>query len=494
MIDSLATVCNMPLHMTLTGSELRMESHSASRFAGRTVHFIGVGGSGMSGLARMLLDAGATVTGSDPSPNQQTLDLQRAGVRISREQRGELLSKTVDLVVRTAAVPDSNPEFLTARELGLPHLKYAQLLGEVMAERLGVAVAGTHGKSTTSAMASFALTECGADPSYVIGGHVPQLGGSSHSGAGKAFVVEACEFDRSFHNLRPRIAIITNIEEDHLDCYPGGISEIRQSFHDFARRVPGDGLILINACDLNSISVVAGLDATVETVTITGTCILPEAHDATWTTHYTGLANGCPTGTVFFEGRPVAKLRLSVAGLHNLANATMALAACAACGVKPEHAADALSHFTGVERRMSEIGSHNGAIVVDDYAHHPTEILTTLKALRQRYNPARLICVFQPHQHSRTRLLINEFATCFELADETVIADIYSVRDSEQDRRSISAADLVARVNANGQHARHVPSHEEIVKLLKSESRVGDLVVTMGAGNIWQVAHQLVEA
>ncbi len=434
-----------------------MESHSASRFAGRVVHFIGVGGSGMSGLAKMLLDAGATVTGSDPSPNQQTLDLQRAGARISREQRGELLTKAVDLVVRTAAVSDDNLEFVTARKLGLAHVKYAQLLGQVMAERLGVAVAGTHGKSTTSAMASFALTECGVDPSYVIGGHVPQLGGSSHSGAGNAFVVEACEFDRSFHNLRPKIALITNIEADHLDCYPGGLPEIIQSFRDFAARVSSDGLILINANDANSLAAVQGLDASIETVEVledTGGAPVPRKgmpSDSTWLALYEGLKNGCPTAQILHDNHAVADLSLSVPGLHNLANATMALAACAACGIAPAHAAEALGRFTGVERRMSLVGEYRGAIAVDDYAHHPTEILTTLKALRQRYNPNRLICVFQPHQHSRTRLLLEEFGRCFKDADEIVIADIYSVRDSDLDRRSISSADLVARVNSNGQ-------------------------------------------
>jgi UDP-N-acetylmuramate--alanine ligase len=216
---------------------LRTESLTASRFTGRRVHFIGIGGCGMSGLARMLLDAGAIVSGSEPKPNSQTFDLAHRGATVSRDQLGELLSRDVDLVVRTAAIKDDNPEYLAARAYGIRTIKYAELLGQVMQERFGIAVAGTHGKSTTTAMIAYALLHCGADPSCVVGGTVPQLGGGSRSGASPCFVAEACEFDRSFHNLHPTVAIITNIEEDHLDCYKN-IHEIIASFHRFATILP----------------------------------------------------------------------------------------------------------------------------------------------------------------------------------------------------------------------------------------------------------------
>src|SRR5258708_3783633 len=207
--------------MDLIANEPRMESRPVSRFAGQRVHFIGIGGCGMSGLARMLLDAGAIITGSEPNPNPQTFDLVGRGANVSRDQLGELLVPRPDLVVRTAAVKDWNVEFCAAARAGIPTIKYAELLGQVMQERLGIAVAGTHGKSTTTAMISYALLVCGADPSFVVGGTVPQLGGGSRSGAGPAFVVEACEFDRSFHNLHPAVAILTNVEHDHPDCYDG---------------------------------------------------------------------------------------------------------------------------------------------------------------------------------------------------------------------------------------------------------------------------------
>jgi UDP-N-acetylmuramate--alanine ligase len=467
--------------------ELRMESRSAvhSRFAGRHVHFIGIGGSGMAGLARMLLDCGAVVSGSEPKPNQQTFDLMKRGVKISRTQSGELLSRDLDLVVRTAAVPESNGEYLAARAMHLQQMKYAELLGQVMGERLGVAVAGTHGKSTTSAMTAFGLLQCGAEPSFVVGGTVQQLGGvGSRSGSGAAFVAEACEFDRSFHNLRPTVACITNIEADHLDCYPGGIVEIIESFHTFAKLVPEEGLILANGTDANVVAALTGIKAPVQTVAIDA--------PADWSVANLGQQKGCYQGEISLSGKPIAQLNMSVAGLHNLFNGTLAVAACAACGIEPAAAAEAVGRFAGVDRRMTEMGSFNGAIIVDDYGHHPTEIRATLKALRGRYNPQRLICVFQPHQASRTRLLFDDFAKCFGDADEAILADIYFVRDSEADRSAIRSEDLVAKINENGTRALHLPKFEEITEYLRSHARPGDLIVTMGAGSVWEIGRDLV--
>ena len=465
--------------------ELRKESRSASRFTGRRVHFIGIGGCGMSGLARMLLDAGATVTGSEPSLNTQTIELTNRGVVISGNQIGELINENTDLVVRTAAVPDSNLEYVVAKRKGIKTIKYAELLGEVMAERRGIAVAGTHGKSTTTAMIAFALHACGADPSFVVGGTVPQLGSAgSRSGGSDLFVAEACEFDRSFHALRPRVAMLLNIEEDHLDCYKD-LDEIIESFRTFAKLVPADGLIIANGADENVAKAIAGLKTCVETVSL--------APGTNWSTCPSGIgANGLPTGAVWHDGEPIGMLNLAVAGEHNLMNATMALAACVACGIDGEGAIEALGKFRGVDRRMTEVGSYNGATVVDDYGHHPTEIRATLAALRQRYNPKRLICVFQPHQHSRTRFLLEDFATSFAAADETIVPDIYFVRDSEEERHAVSAADLVERIGRNGQRAIHLPTFEQIVQHLKRQAQAGDLIVTMGAGNVWEIGRELI--
>jgi UDP-N-acetylmuramate--alanine ligase len=461
---------------------------STSQFFGKKVHFIGVGGSGMSGLARMLLDCGAVVSGSEPKPGEQTFELIRRGAKISRDQMGELLNRDVDLVVRSAAVPDNNREMIASNSLGLNSVKYAQMLGMVMGERFGVAVAGTHGKSTTSAMISFALTECGADPSFVIGGTVPQLGGGSHSGTGKTFVAEACEFDRSFHNLHPKVAVITNIEPDHLDYYRD-IDEIVESFREFVCRVPGDGLIIAGGTDKHVARAIDGMPARIETVSLSNSGALKDNY--IWSTRILGIDNGCYCGELSYRSQPLGVLRLSIAGEHNLMNATMAVAACSACGVPAADAMESLERFQGVDRRMTVMGRFHGATIVDDYGHHPTEIRTTLKALRERFDPRRLICVFQPHQHSRTRSLMEDFAASFVLADETIVPDIYFVRDSEAERQRVTASDLVERVKANGQKALHLPKFEQIVEYLKTNAQEDDLIVTMGAGNIWEIGRDL---
>ncbi|MDB5304246.1 MAG: murC, partial [Phycisphaerales bacterium] len=213
---------------------------------------------------------------------------------------------------------------------------------------------------------------------------------------------------------------------------------------------------------------------------------------ATWSTRNLGEENGCYRGEISFNNHPVATLRLSVAGLHNLFNGTLAVAACAACGVDPSAAAEAVGRFTGVDRRMTEMGRFNGAVVVDDYGHHPTEVRATLAALRGRYKPQRLLCVFQPHQHSRTRFLLDDFASSFASADETIVPDIYFVRDSETEKSRVSSADLVDRINRNGQRARHLPKFEQIGEYLRNEARAGDLIVTMGAGNVWEIGRDLI--
>jgi UDP-N-acetylmuramate--alanine ligase len=463
-------------------TQVRTESRRVSQFLAKRVHFIGIGGSGMSGLANMLLDSGAIVTGSEPRPNAQTRNLATRGAVLSAGQTGQLLDSGIDLVVRTAAIPDANAEYQRAVLLGLRQCKYAELLGQVMRERVGVAVAGTHGKSTTTAMIAHALLASGRDPSFVIGGTVPQLGGGSRSGAGSVFVAEACEFDRSFHNLHPRIAVITNIEADHLDCYKD-LSAIIESFHCFAQLVPGDGVIIANSADANSAAALRGIEAPIQTVGF---------GDADWSIRPLDSDTGCPRGEISREGQAVAELSLSVAGTHNLMNAAMALAACAAVGLSPAEAAAVLNTFAGVDRRMTLMGEFNGARIIDDYGHHPTEVRATLSALRARYRPSRLICVFQPHQFSRTRLLLDDFGRSFSDADLTIITEIYAVRDSAEERSATRAEDLVARIVGNGQSAMHLATFAAVGDHLRQIARPGDLIVTMGAGTVGEIGRELV--
>lgn len=459
-------------------------TQGSSSYFGRHVHFIGIGGAGMSGLARVLLDAGAIVTGSDSKPNEQTDELIARGAKITFQQRGELIGSDTALVVRTAAVRDDNPEFEFATSLRIPTMKYAQLLGEVMAQRFGVAVAGTHGKSTTTAMLCYALLRCGCDPSFVVGGHVKQLGGGSRSGHGPHFVAEACEYDRSFHQLRPRVAILNNVEAEHLDCY-GTLDALLESFANFAKLVPAAGLVIARGDDANIQRILPSLGRPTQTFGI------GETFD--WSITPTQIVGGCHHGDVRFGGERVATLRPAIPGRHNLLNATCALAAAHACGADLERAADAIGQFTGVDRRMTELGQYNGAIVVDDYGHHPTEVRVTLTALREKYQPRRLICVFQPHQHSRTKLLLDEFASSFESADETIVPEIYAVRDSAADKAAVNSGVLVDRINRHGSRAVHVSTFPDVVERLRRTIRSGDVVVTMGAGNVYEIARQLAQ-
>ena len=453
-----------------------------SKFAGRRVHFVGIGGSGMSGLARVLLDAGAAVTGTDPTPNAQTLALSAAGVEVRREQDGALVSPGVDLVVHTAAVHEDNEDVRAARKLGRRVAVYAEILGEVMAERLGVAVAGTHGKSTTSAMLAHALLACGADPSFVIGGTVPQLGGGSRSGGGTAFVAEACEFNRSFHRLCPTVAVITNVEEDHLDYYRD-LREIVEAFRIYAAEIRPGGAVIVNGDDANTLRAVDGLPG-VQTVGVGERC--------DWRLCGVRLVEGRYACDVLRSGKPPVSLHPALPGRHNLSNAAVALAAAVYCGLDAQSAADAIGTFRGVDRRMTEMGTVGGATVVDDYGHHPTEVRATLAALRQRYRPRRLTCVFQPHQHSRTRDLMDGFAASFDEADAVVLPPIYAARDSDDDKRAVTSESLAEKINAAGpEKAVALPTFAAVVEHLKSTLAEGDLIVTMGAGDVWKVSRDL---
>jgi UDP-N-acetylmuramate--alanine ligase len=351
-----------------------------------------------------------------------------------------------------------------------------------MCEQEGVAIAGTHGKSTTSALVSFVLREARLDPSFVIGAGVDQLGGGSGVGSGRHFVVEACEYDRSFQNLRPRLAAILNVEEDHLDYY-SGLEEIIESFHTFAELLPEDGLLVVNAEDRNAMRAAAGIKAKIETFGFGGT--------ADWQAKVAGVNKGRFEFEAFFRGQKMTDVTMSLPGRHNVANALAALAICCRCGVEPDVAAEAIGRFSGAQRRLTLMGKTAGVTVVDDYAHHPTEIQVTLKAAREFYSPRKMYVVFQPHQHSRTRFLLNVFAQSFSAADVVVVPDIYFVRDSESERDLVAATDLVNQIHLKGGEARYEPDFKRIVAMLCQEVQAGDLVMTMGAGNVWQIADDL---
>lgn len=448
------------------------------------VHLIGIGGCGMSGLAAMLLKRGARVSGTDAVASAELARLAERGAKVTTHQRAEDLPSDADLVVVSAAIPADHPERRAAARRGLKIIKYAELLGMLMAPCHGIAISGTHGKSTTTAWLAYTLKQAGLDPSFVVGATVAQLGGGSGVGDGPYFVAEACEYDRSFLNLRPRQATILNIEEDHLDCYDE-LSAIRAAFAEFARCVPPDGLLVVNGDDANCRLITAGLPAEVQTFGTTD--------GVAWQAAKLDIEDGYYTFDVRYGGQLLGRTRLGIPGRHNLYNALATVAHARACGVSWEQTAHTLATFRGAHRRLELRGVAGGIRVLDDYAHHPTEIRATLQAVRERYTPRQLWCVFQPHQHSRTRFLLEDFARSFSAASEVVVPDIYFVRDSERERERISATDLVERITGQGGRARYLGDFGAIVELLAARARPDDVVITMGAGNIWKVADELVQ-
>jgi len=454
-----------------------------SRFAGKHIHFIGIGGCGMRALAGALLKHGAVVSGSDSSPSSDLETLEDNGAKCWIGHDPRRLTEPIDYAVISAAVKDDNSELAKLRQRGAATLKYSQMLGLLMDQYTAVAISGTHGKSTTTAMTAFTLREGGLDPSFVVGAEVEQLGGASGVGTGRYFVAEACEYDRSFLNLRPALAAILNIEEDHLDYYRS-LDEIITAFESFARRIRPMGLAVVNGEDENIGTFIDQVDATVETF---GTS--PECN---WRPGAIEIIDGCYQFEIIHDSKLFGTCRLQVPGLHNVKNALAAGALAYHCRVDPAIICGALSRFRGAERRLTLKAKAEGITILDDYAHHPTEIRASLQAAKEKYQPRRLWCVFQPHQHSRTRFLLDDFADSFADADAVVVPDIYFVRDSDQERHRINSADLVDKITALGGTAQYLPDFEQIVQYLEGELAPGDLVMSMGAGDIWKICDELI--
>lgn len=453
---------------------------------GRNYHFIGAGGIGMSGLAKLLLRHKGIVSGSDCEASAVTDKLQEMGATVYEGHSEDNLPEKLDAVVVSAAVKDDNPEFACARKRGVKVYKYAELLGELIGRYDGISVCGTHGKSTASGWLSFVLDRAGVDPSWIVGAEVPQLGDSNGAGSGRLFVAEACEYDRSFLNMRPKIAVMLNIEQDHLDYYKDE-GEIIDAFAEFAGCVKPGGTIVANGDDANVRRALdrAGRDD-VDVVTF------GLGDDCDFSARRIAMPAGFREFDVFHRGRKMGHARILLPGEHNIYNA-LAVAACAwAAGVAGREIFKHISKFEGMDRRLMLRSLEEGVIVMDDYAHHPTEIRASLKAMRERYDPKMLWCIFQPHQYSRTRFFLEDFANSFKLADITIVPEIYFVRDTEQSRQEVNSEVLVERIREQGSEAIFIDSFDGIVNYLKDHVHRGDLVVTMGAGDIWKVADEYI--
>jgi len=443
------------------------------------VHFVGIGGIGMSGIARVLLEEDYRVSGSDLRVSPLTEALVGLGGTVYEGHAANNIAGA-DLVVVSSAVPPHNPEVLAAQESGIPVVGRAQILGQLMEDRYGVAVAGTHGKTTTSAMIALILEQAGLDPTIIVGGVIPELGSNAKAGKGEYLVLEADEYQRTFLGLSPSVAVVTNIEMDHPD-YFRDLEDIYQAYLEFVKLVPQEGEIFLCADDPMG----QRLEEEPHLAEITTYGLEPRAR---W--RAADLAANAAGGSdfrVLASGRPQGEFSLRIPGRHNVKNGLAALAVSDYLGIDLMEAGKTLAQFRGVERRFQVKGEAAGVMVIDDYAHHPTEIKATLAAARERYPQRRVWAVFQPHTYSRTKALLSEFAASFGDADQVVVTDIYPAR--ETDDLGINSQELVAAMNHPGAH--YVGPLSDVLTMLCQQLRGDDLLITLGAGDIYQVGEKV---
>jgi len=438
---------------------------------GATVHFVGIGGAGMVGLARILLAQGYRVTGSDRSDSPALRMLRDLGVAV-HVGHGAASVGDAALVVISAAVRDENVEWAAARARGIPVVKRAALLGALANARRSIAVAGTHGKSTTSGMIAFILSTLGHDPLFVVGAEIRDLGTSARNGTGPLSVVEADEYDYSFLHLTPDIAVITNIEHDHPDIFPT-VDAYLAAFTRFASQTRVGGTMIVGADDPHSAAIVAAMTGKRSVQTV------GNARTADWQIAF--AADGAMALT--HGGKEIGRTALAVAGEHNARNAAMAVAACAAVGVDAGEALRTVATYRGVGRRFEVVGEAAGVMVIDDYAHHPTEVRATLAAARARYPARRIVAVFQPHTYSRSSLYAAAFAEALSGGDVAFVTDIYAAR--EPDPGTIHARDIADAV-AGGRGV-YSGDLDATATRVMAAIQPGDVVLTLGAGDITTV-------
>ncbi len=446
------------------------------------LHFIGIGGISMSGLAQILLKEGFTISGSDKQESDLTGKLAALGIHVSCPQCEENITGDIDAVVYTAAIREDNPEFAAAKAKGLPMLSRAELLGQIMDNyKNSIAVAGTHGKTTTTSMLSQILLCAHSDPTISVGGILKAIDGNIRVGSSDIFVTEACEYTNSFLHFHPKYSLILNIEAEHLDFFKD-LEDVRQSFRKFAGNTLNDGTIIINGDIKNYTEIVSGFSA--ETVTYG-----MSQNSGYYPADIVFDDMGCASYTLMKKDAPLTSIHLKVPGLHNVSNSLAAAACALSLSIPLSDIKAGLSSFSGTDRRFQYKGSLScGARVIDDYAHHPTEIKATLEAAAN-YPHKRIICAFQPHTYSRTKAFLDDFADALSLADIVVLSDIYAAR--EKNTLGVSSADIEARLKNKGREVYYFPTFSEIEKFLQKKCMNGDLLITMGAGDIVKVGENL---
>ena len=440
------------------------------------IHFVGAGGVGMSGIAELLLLATPLeISGCDQVHSETVARLEKLGARISLGHDPSHVDRA-DLLVISSAVAECNPEVAAARARGIPVIRRAEMLGEIMRLKQGIGVAGTHGKTTTTSLTGMVLTEAGFDPTIVVGGQVHILGTNARLGKGDYLVAEADEYDRSFLELTPVVAVITNVEADHLDTYRD-VEDIRDAFAAFANRVPFYGAVVLCSDDPGAQSLIPRIKRRLVTY--------GESPEATLSAREIRLEAAGTTFEVWNgeQGR-LGSVRLRLPGRHNVLNALAAIAVGRELLVPFDAIARALESFTGVVRRFERKGERNGVLVVDDYAHHPTEVAATLAAARQVYPERRLVALFQPHLFTRTRDFAAEFGRALSAADATVVMDVYPSR--EKPLPGVTGELVAAAIGRNGNRppVSYVPEKRDVVDFLEKSLRPGDLLLTLGAGDV----------
>ncbi len=445
------------------------------------VHFIGIGGISMSGLAEILLHKNFQVSGSDARESALTKRLEEKGATVFIGQRASNIDDSVALAVYTAAIHPDNPEYACAVEKGIPMLTRAELLGQIMSSYdTPIAVSGTHGKTTTTSMISHILLEGDCDPTVTVGGILPAIGGNIRVGNSGCFVTEACEYTNSFLSFFPKISLILNVDADHLDFFKD-IDHIRQSFRQFAQRLPKDGCLIINSDTPKYEEIIKDLPCEVITYALES----PGRYTAS-SIRFDEMGN--PAFVCLKDGQPLGEFTLSVPGRHNVSNALAAIALGQKLGLDASVIRKGLASFPGTDRRFQKKGAVGGVTIIDDYAHHPTEIRATLTSAHN-YPHKKLWCVFQPHTYTRTHALLGDFAEALTLADCVVLADIYAAR--EKNDIGITSRELQAKVLELKTPCEYFPTFDEIENFLLENCEPGDLVITMGAGDIVKVGESL---
>jgi UDP-N-acetylmuramate--alanine ligase len=451
------------------------------------VHFIGIGGSGLSAIARLLLESGYTVSGSDRALTPFAEDVRKAGATVYIGHHPRNLGN-VDWVVQSSAITEDNPELLAAKRAGIPVYKRADFLGRLMENKTGIAIAGTHGKTTTTGMTAWVLSELGRDPSFIVGGVVNNLGVNAHAGNGKTFVIEADEYDNMFLGLKPQVEVVTSIEHDHPDFFPT-LESVYRAFEKFVDLLPADGTLIVCADDPGAAALIpharnAGrniISYGLQSDMTINTPLWVQARDVK--PNQRGGFDFTATSNMASKTASSVKVSLQIPGEHNVRNALAVFAIIGMLGLSRRKAAQALGQFTGTGRRFELRGEVNGIRIFDDYAHHPTEIRATLAGARARFPKGRIWAVWQPHTYSRTKTLFLDFARSFKDADEVIVTEVYAAREPEQEFTSAEVVSAMPHLSA-----RYIKTLPEVTEYLLENLQSGDVVLVLSAGDADQIS------